>query len=131
MLVPKLAPEPVHTQSIQLQSPFTQSGSKTRFSGKNFMFAICRKTGGKLSAVLICTIFLLLDLGSPSVQADAGTWAATGSMITPRGFWYNGHPYTATLLANGQVLVAGGMAGTQPSNATAAAAELFNPATGT
>jgi len=53
-----------------------------------------------------------------------GTFATTGSMNTPR--WFG---QTATLLRNGQVLVAGGLstgyADPVPS------AELYNPATGT
>lgn len=55
-----------------------------------------------------------------------GTWSATGSMTTARA----GH--TATLLTNGQVVVAGGegtcVNGSCPVLATA---ELYNPATGT
>ncbi len=55
-----------------------------------------------------------------------GTWAATGSMTTAR----IGH--TATLLPNGQVLVAGG-AGTcvLGSCPIYSSAELYHPATGT
>jgi N-acetylneuraminic acid mutarotase len=50
-----------------------------------------------------------------------GTWTLTGSMTTPR------EDQTATRLANGEVLVAGGL----NSGATAmASAELYNPATG-
>jgi hypothetical protein len=56
-----------------------------------------------------------------TVLAQAsGTWTNTGTLNTPR----NGH--TATLLANGQVLVAGGAS----SNGTIlASAELYDPAT--
>lgn len=49
---------------------------------------------------------------------STGTWSATGSMIDVR----SGH--TATLMARGKVLVAGGF----PSDLTA---ELYDPATGT
>ncbi len=50
-----------------------------------------------------------------------GTWSSTGSLNTARDF------ATATLLPNGQVLVAGG----QGSNGAAlSSAELYNPATG-
>ncbi|HET8840723.1 MAG TPA: kelch repeat-containing protein, partial [Ktedonobacteraceae bacterium] len=51
-----------------------------------------------------------------------GTWAATGSMQQPRS------GYTATLLKNGLVLVAGGVG---PNGNVLASAELYNPATGT
>jgi galactose oxidase-like protein len=67
------------------------------------------------------------DVHSQSNSAElydpaSGTWAATGTLITPR---YDA--YTVTRLADGTVLVAGG------SNARTddlAAAELYDPATG-
>jgi large repetitive protein len=52
-----------------------------------------------------------------------GTWARTGSMHFPR------EQFTATLLRNGQVLAAGGLAQYGP-RATSSSAELYNPATG-
>ncbi len=51
-----------------------------------------------------------------------GTWSPTGSMTTPRDF------YPATLLPNGEVLVAGGQGGGATEHSEA---ELYNPATGT
>ena len=51
-----------------------------------------------------------------------GTWTATGSLNTGR------EHHTATLLPNGQVLVAGGFNST---SGDLASAELFNPASGT
>jgi N-acetylneuraminic acid mutarotase len=51
----------------------------------------------------------------------AGTWTATGSMEAPR------ISHTATLLPNGQVLVAGGQS---DYYSTLATAEIYNPATG-
>ena len=60
--------------------------------------------------------FLLLALLGASSYAQTGTFAQTGSMISPRV----GH--TATLLPNGKVLIAGG-----PS----ATLELYDPGTGT
>jgi hypothetical protein len=51
-----------------------------------------------------------------------GTWTATGSLTTAR------EDHTATLLPNGQVLVAGGIS---TGNAETSNAELYNPATGT
>ena len=64
--------------------------------------------------------------GAELYNPATGTWAATGSMITAR------QNQTATLLPNGQVLVAGG-GGTcvNGSCPTLSSAELYNPATGT
>ncbi len=58
-------------------------------------------------------------------DTDTGTWSITGNLSTFRH--YGG--YTATLLANGQVLVAGGVdyITQQPVRAE----ELYDPATGT
>ena len=63
--------------------------------------------------------------GAELYNPATGTWAATGSMITAR------QNQTATLLQNGQVLVAGG-GGTcvNGSCPTLSSAELYNPATG-
>ena len=47
----------------------------------------------------VCLIALLLGV---SLKAQAQTWSITGSMGTPRAF------FTATVLSNGEVLVAGG-----------------------
>ncbi len=57
-----------------------------------------------------------------------GKWTLTGTMSAPRA------GQTATLLPNGQVLVAGGVTQTSPTNCAEAiysSAELYNPATGT
>lgn len=63
------------------------------------------------------------ELFDPAASSGAGAFAATGSMGVPRGF---GH--TATVLASGKVLVAGGrMDGTT----YIASAELYDPAAGT
>ena len=58
---------------------------------------------------------------SQSVPAQAsGTWEVTGDLVTAR------YGHTATLLPNGQVLVAGGLGLT----GDLASAELYDPATG-
>jgi hypothetical protein len=57
---------------------------------------------------------------SVDAQATGGTWTATGDLGSSR--WR----HTATLLPNGQVLVAGGSA----NAAILSSAELYNPATG-
>ena len=67
--------------------------------------------------------------GSPLASAElyhpsTGTWTATGSMTTAR------EEQTATLLPNGEVLVAGGV-GLFPGGAgLLASAELYDPSTG-
>jgi len=63
---------------------------------------------------------LLAVTASPAVAQSSGTWTLTGSLNTARA----GH--TATLLPNGQVLVAGG----ENTAAFLASAELYNPSTG-
>jgi hypothetical protein len=64
-------------------------------------------------------LFTLLTLWAP--VAKAGSFTATGSMAFAR------RRHTATLLANGKVLVTGGANAT----GTLTTAELYNPATGT
>jgi N-acetylneuraminic acid mutarotase len=62
------------------------------------------------------------ELCNPST----GTWSLTGSMIYPHGL---GH--TATLLADGKILVAGGQSLIEGSRRVIAIAELYDPSTGT
>lgn len=71
----------------------------------------------RLSGLLsLISLPLLASLG-----AQAQSWSFTGSMQQTR------HYFTATLLNNGQVLVAGG---THRGAAALAESELYNPATG-
>jgi large repetitive protein len=53
-----------------------------------------------------------------------GTWATTSALATARG------SHTATLLANGKVIVAGGVNGGNPVPVFLSSAELYDPATG-
>src|ERR1017187_8936373 len=72
---------------------------------------------------------LALNLASnQQAKAVAYTFISTGSLNEAREY------HTATLLSNGQVLVAGGLKITNPTNSsttTLSSAELYNPATGT
>jgi len=80
---------------------------------------IC-KSSHQLPKVLALAIGLV---ASAAIQAQAsGTWTTTGSLNTARA------AHTATLLPNGEVLVAGGQ---DASGAALASAELYNPITGT
>ena len=70
-----------------------------------------------LAAFALCLVLL------PQVQAQG--FAYTGSMANTRA------THTATLLTNGMVLAAGGVAETSTNNDVISSAELFNPATAT
>ncbi len=80
------------------------------------------QSGGPMNASLVFTLLMLgLTAGLSTVLAQsAGTFTATGDMSTPRF----GH--SATLLPNGNVLMAGG----ESNTGTAATAELYDPASG-
>ena len=88
--------------------------------------------GRGLIGFVLCSLGLLLALAGFSkpvagratagklVDFKPGTWTATGSMNVARA------AFTATLLTNGKVLVAGGINTAE----TTASAELYDPATG-
>src|SRR5437868_6258816 len=89
-----------------------------------------KRTSGSFGVLLVVGLFavaLATSLAAPGSRAAAlsdpatGTCSPTGSMTPPRGY------QTATLLPNGQVLVAGG----ENSSGALSSAELFNPATDT
>jgi hypothetical protein len=87
-----------------------------------------------LTGFALCSVGLFLSLAALSKSATGmvrhaetsqtpGTWTATGSMTTARqGF------FTATLLTNGKVLVAGGYG---IGGAVLSSAELYDSSTGT
>ena len=80
-----------------------------------------------LKKVLQCFLLCCLALFLQPVTANAqpGIFSATGAMTTSRG------GPTATLLSNGEVLLAGGCVDARCTYVALASAELYNPATGT
>jgi hypothetical protein len=70
-------------------------------------------------------LFGLVGQFTTGSAQQAGTFAATGSMKTPRA------AHTATLLTNGKVLITGGGNVWPYQWATSASAELYDPASGT
>ena len=87
---------------------------------------ICRNTN-RFAPIRTLVLAALLAVGLvastpvPAFAGTSGTWANTGSLNTART------DHTATLLPNGQVLVAGG----EGTTGFLSSAELYNPATGT
>jgi N-acetylneuraminic acid mutarotase len=82
--------------------------------------------GNDLVGTCSCTTFVSsVDLYNPA----SNSFTATGALVTAR------YAHTATVLANGMVLVAGGFGGAtstlQSGGAPLASAELYNPTTGT
>ena len=75
---------------------------------------------------LAATALLAGFAWSASIAAaqPAGTFTATGSMLTARGY------HTATLLSNGKVLITGGLTPTSTAAMLVSAAELYDPASG-
>ena len=74
----------------------------------------------KLAVAALFVLFLILSLAAPA--SSSGFWTTTGNLNTARA------AHTATLLPNGEVLVAGGQ---DASGAALASAELYSPTTGT
>ncbi len=68
--------------------------------------------------------FLAFALLTINASAQQPGWSVTGSLGAARS------QHTATLLANGKVLVAGGLVGCVPTCQTTDTAELYDPATG-
>jgi hypothetical protein len=105
---------------------FTATGTMTtgRFAGRFLHTATLLPNG-----LVLIAGGEMRTLGSSQVLASAelynpatGTFTATGNMATTKEY------HTATLLPNGQVLIAGGQQG---DVSALASAELYNPAVGT
>src|SRR5437870_11093564 len=67
---------------------------------------------------------LLVCLPASAIPAHAQQWSQTGSLGTARS------QHTASLLANGKVLVVGGISALNPCCSMTATAELYDPVTG-
>jgi galactose oxidase-like protein len=76
-------------------------------------------------SILAASFLALLGSTISAPPLAAQTWAPTGSMSTGRA------DFTATLLPNGMVLVAGGNSSVGGPNSALSSAELYDPATGT
>ena len=89
---------------------------------------ICRnliwRNMNKFAAVRVFVLAALFAAGLSAFAGASGTWALTGSINTAR--W----AHTATLLPNGEVLVAGGYGASETTQVPLASAELYNPAKG-
>jgi hypothetical protein len=116
-----------------MKTPKVRIGHDDRFVTKTTgdlvttgVFITCRLSKHLLKNVLYYFLFSSLPLFLHPLIANAqtGNFSATGSMVTTRA----GH--TATLLSNGEVLMAGGC-NTDCIYVAVASAELYNPAAGT
>jgi hypothetical protein len=72
----------------------------------------------------ISTLLVYLLASATQVAAHEPTWSSTGSLDTGR------HEHTATPLANGKVLVVGGIDASSPCCRVTGSAELYDSATG-
>lgn len=87
------------------------------------MIPSSRTSSSPRTLALVLIAIAVLTIAAPLAAAGtSGTWTLSGSLSTART------NHTATLLPNGQVLVAGG---SDPAGTVLSSAELFNPASGT
>ncbi len=81
-------------------------------------------TGVWTNVISLLGATLLVCLPAGAIPARAQQWSQSGSLGTARS------QHTASLLANGKVLVVGGISVLKPCCSTTATAELYDPATG-
>jgi hypothetical protein len=101
----------------------TMSAARFDFTATLLLDGRVLVTGGDLGYQAVPRALASAELYDPAT----GTWTATGGMLTGR------YRHTATLLADGKVLVAGGNvndSGHLGSACCLASAELYDPATG-
>jgi N-acetylneuraminic acid mutarotase len=116
------------TNSAELYNPTTGAWSTIAAMGTNRVnFGLVLLGSGKVLAVGGCTGQNANGCSAVTPKAELfdpvrHSWQPTGSLHFARG------SMTATLLRNGQVLVAGGL---NAANNPLASAELYNPRTGT
>ncbi len=121
--------------AAQLPGTFTVTGSMTtpRFFHTATLLADGRVliAGGDMIDATGGNPVLFKTLSSAEIyDPGTGTFTPTGNMTTPRGY-----QFTATLLPDGKVLIAGGGVSNPATgslaNPTLASAELYDPDTGT
>lgn len=108
------------TPTAELYDPTTGQWSPTgSMAGIHYFSAATLLPNGKVLVEGGCSQGNCMSITASAELYDPGTgqWSRTGSMKAARDY------HTATLLANGKVLAAGGYGG-------GAAAEVFDPATG-
>jgi hypothetical protein len=118
----------VLTLAAQPSGTFTATGD---MNSRRIFHTATLLTGGR---VLIAGGNMLEATAGPATTLSSaelydpgtGTFGLTGNMITPRSY------HTATLLGDGEVLIAGGVvSGAGGQDSVLASAELYDPITGT
>ena len=116
---------PTTLDSAELYDPVTGSWSvtgslkqpRTNHTATLLPSGLVLVVGGEVASATSSDTISTAELYDP----DAGDWKSTGNLIAQRSY------HTATLLQNGNVLVAGGFGGSGSLDS----AELYDPSTGT